>query len=98
MCIRDSLGIAPELLDRASFLGRTTDAENRLELVLDDGSIVRLAGQGAGRWPTTIAVMGDLYEVARRKAAPQPNLMPVEICATPRIAKIIAPAIAQGIQ
>jgi homoserine dehydrogenase len=62
-----SLSVAPQWVLRDSFLGQTTGVENRLEVVLKDDQVVRLAGQGAGRWPTTTAVMADVLEVARRR-------------------------------
>jgi homoserine dehydrogenase len=63
-----TLAVAPERVARESFLGRTTGAENRLEIVLESGQVVRLVGQGAGRWPTTTAVLGDVREIARRRS------------------------------
>jgi homoserine dehydrogenase len=51
------------------FLAATRGAENRLEIELVDGRIIRLRAQGAGRWPTTVSVMGDLHELARRHRA-----------------------------
>jgi homoserine dehydrogenase len=57
--------IKPEVLVRDSFLGQARGAENRLEIELITGKVIRLRGQGAGRWPTTISVLGDLHEVAR---------------------------------
>jgi homoserine dehydrogenase len=51
------------------FLAATRGAENRLEIELVDGQIIRLRAQGAGRWPTTVSVMGDLHELARRHRA-----------------------------
>jgi homoserine dehydrogenase len=62
-----SLSVAPEWVLRGSFLGRTKGAENRLEIVLTDGRVVRIAGQGAGRWPTTTAVMADVLDIVRRR-------------------------------
>ena len=62
-----ALSVSPERVPRGSFLGETTGAENRLEIVLEGGATVRLAGQGAGRWPTTTAVMGDVHEIVRRR-------------------------------
>jgi len=32
---------------------------------LETGEVIRLRAQGAGRWPTTASVMGDLHEVGR---------------------------------
>jgi homoserine dehydrogenase len=60
------LRVAPEMLVRGSFLAETAGAENRLEITLASGEVVRLAGQGAGRWPTTLAVLGDVYEIVRK--------------------------------
>lgn len=48
-----------------SFLGQARGAENRLEIELESGEVIQLRGQGAGRWPTTASIMGDLHEVAR---------------------------------
>ena len=58
--------VAPELTPPDSFLGQARGPENRLEIELVSGEVLRLRGQGAGRWPTTVSVMGDLHEVARR--------------------------------
>jgi homoserine dehydrogenase len=58
--------VAPESPPPDSFLGRARGAENRVEIELASGEIVQLRGQGAGRWPTTVAVLADLLEVARR--------------------------------
>ena len=63
-----TLSVGPEQMARTSFLGQTAGAENRLEIVLETGEIVRLAGQGAGRWPTTLAVLGDVQAIVRRRA------------------------------
>jgi homoserine dehydrogenase len=58
--------VAPERPPAESFLGQTRGPANRVEIELDTGELIRLQGQGAGRWPTTVSVMGDLHEVARR--------------------------------
>jgi len=60
--------IKPEVPVRDSFLGQARGAENRVEIELATGKIIRLRGQGAGRWPTTVSVLGDLHEVARSAA------------------------------
>jgi len=67
-----TLSVGPELVARTSFLGQTAGAENRLEIDLESGETVRLRGQGGGRWPTTLAVLGDVREIVRRcsRAAP----------------------------
>lgn len=61
-----SASVAPESPSPSSFLGQAQGPENRLEIELETGAVIRLRGQGAGRWPTTVSVMGDLHEVARR--------------------------------
>jgi homoserine dehydrogenase len=61
-----SASVAPESPPPHSFLGQARGPMNRLEIELEGGALIRLQGQGAGRWPTTVSVMGDLHEVARR--------------------------------
>jgi homoserine dehydrogenase len=36
-----------------------------IEIELEGGEVIHLRGQGAGRWPTAVSVLGDLHEVAR---------------------------------
>jgi homoserine dehydrogenase len=57
--------VAPESPPPESFLGLARGPENRLEIELETGEVIRLRAQGAGRWPTTVSVIGDLHEVAR---------------------------------
>lgn len=57
--------VAPEIPKAESFLGRARGAENRIEIELKSGKVIQLRGQGAGRWPTAVSVLGDLHEVAR---------------------------------
>jgi homoserine dehydrogenase len=70
--------VAPERPPPGSFLGQARGPENRLEIELASGEIIRLRAQGAGRWPTTVSILGDLHEIARRTeqqsepAVPQP--------------------------
>jgi homoserine dehydrogenase len=52
-----------------SFLAQARGAENRVEIELAGGRVVQLRGQGAGRWPTAVSVLGDLHEIARRRRA-----------------------------
>jgi len=42
-------------------------ADNALMIQLEDGNQIRIAARGAGRWPTTEAVMADLYDLAVEK-------------------------------
>ena len=57
--------VAPELPSESSYLGQAKGPENRIEIELEGGEVIRLRGQGAGRWPTAVSVLGDLHEVAR---------------------------------
>jgi homoserine dehydrogenase len=57
--------VAPEASPPWSFLGQARGPENRLEIELETGEVIRLRAQGAGRWPTTVSVMADLHEIAR---------------------------------
>jgi homoserine dehydrogenase len=57
--------VAPEASPPWSFLGQARGPENRLEIELETGEVIRLRAQGAGRWPTTVSVMGDLHGIAR---------------------------------
>jgi homoserine dehydrogenase len=57
--------VGPESPAPGSFLGQAKGPENRLEIELAGGEVIRLRAQGAGRWPTTVSVMGDLHEVVR---------------------------------
>ena len=55
-----------ELLPTDS-LASTAGIENRLLIETETGASFLVSGQGAGRWPTTEAVMADLFDI-RRKA------------------------------
>jgi homoserine dehydrogenase len=57
--------VAPDVPPPTSFFREAKGAENRIEIELKSGEVIRLNGQGAGRWPTAVSVMGDLHEVAR---------------------------------
>ena len=57
--------IAPEVLPAEDFLAGARAEGNRAEITLADGNCVRLAGKGAGRWPTTAAVLGDVWNLSR---------------------------------
>jgi homoserine dehydrogenase len=58
--------VTPEIPLAGSFLSEAKGPENRIEIELEEGEVIRLRGQGAGRWPTTVSVIGDLHEIARR--------------------------------
>lgn len=74
--------VAPEVPPPGSFLREARGAENRLEIELSNGRIIRLRGQGAGRRPTAVSVMGDLHEIARRFESAQTQLKIVNRIAT----------------
>jgi homoserine dehydrogenase len=57
--------VAPARLPRDGFLARARGEDNRVEIEFEDGALLRLAGKGAGRWPTTVSVCADLWDVAR---------------------------------
>jgi homoserine dehydrogenase len=56
-----------ERVARDSALGSLTQERNGLEIVHPDGRKLFVAGRGAGRWPTTEAVMADLFEARRQR-------------------------------
>lgn len=60
--------IAPEVLATGDFLAGARAEGNRAEITLADGGVVRLSGKGAGRWPTTAAVLGDVWNLTRAAA------------------------------
>ena len=61
--------IAPRSVDGSDFMAGACNEENRLEVRSADGLLARLAGKGAGRWPTTTGVFADLLDVARESRA-----------------------------
>jgi homoserine dehydrogenase len=72
--------VAPEFVGLDSFLGQARGADNCIEIELESGDVIKLSGQGAGRWPTAVSVVADLHEVARRAAAAKPPLPRKEGC------------------
>jgi homoserine dehydrogenase len=50
-----------------SLFGRLTCEWNALEIIDVSGKTHRVTGRGAGRWPTTEAVMADLFDVHRNR-------------------------------
>jgi len=47
--------------------GRISCEWNALEILSEDGASHVVTGRGAGRWPTTEAVMADLFDVHRKR-------------------------------
>jgi homoserine dehydrogenase len=57
--------LAPRSVPAGSLFGRTRDEQNCFVLQPQVGAPIVLRGKGAGRWPTTESVLGDLLELAR---------------------------------
>jgi homoserine dehydrogenase len=78
-CARATWGLearlAPRRVPCSSLLGRTRGVENCFAIRTHDGETLVLRGKGAGRWPTTEAVLGDLLELSRLR---QSSAAPVE--------------------
>jgi Homoserine dehydrogenase/Amino acid kinase family len=79
----DTLDASVALEDLAAddFLAGACGAENRIEIELDDGRILRLNGRGAGRWPTATSVLGDVAEVWHEHCRQHRNLVTEISCA-----------------
>jgi homoserine dehydrogenase len=56
-------------LPESDFLAGARGEENRVEIVAGNGQTVRLAGKGAGRWPTALSILGDVHEYLRDREA-----------------------------
>jgi homoserine dehydrogenase len=61
--------VSPIALPSDHPLAQVRGAENRLLVELEVGECLVVSGQGAGRWPTTEAVMADLFEIRRNRIA-----------------------------
>lgn len=66
-CERTAAGlrasVQPLELPASHPLAQTTGAGNALRIETDDGEVVDVAARGAGRWPTSEAVLADLYDL-----------------------------------
>ncbi len=66
-CTRTSDGfeatVRPTVLPSAHPFAQTTGADNCLVFENEDGGCRLVKGRGAGRWPTTEAVMADVFDV-----------------------------------
>lgn len=54
-----------EAVDAGSPLAGLGAADNLVQIHNADGSVVAVRGKGAGRWPTSESVLGDLLELSR---------------------------------
>jgi len=57
--------VEPRRLPLRHPLGQCRDEENRVLIEARRGSSTLLTGKGAGRWPTSESVLGDLLELSR---------------------------------
>ena len=51
-----------------AFIAGADGEEARAVFTFDDGDVYRIRGKGAGRWPTTEAVMADLFDISAARA------------------------------
>jgi homoserine dehydrogenase len=65
---RITASVAPVELPFKNPLAQVTGAENRLIVQPELGEPIVVSGSGAGRWPTTEAVIADLFEIRRRQS------------------------------
>lgn len=66
---RMSAGIQFERVPAGSLCAALEGEWNAITLTLMNGDVLTARGRGAGRWPTTESVMGDVYDALRAKAA-----------------------------
>ncbi len=64
-----ALSVAPEVLPQAHPLARLANEENGIVFRTATGATLRATGKGAGRWPTTEAVVADVEDLFRRRVA-----------------------------
>lgn len=60
--------VRPVELLEGDFLAGARGVENRVVIYLRNGQTIRLAGKGAGRVPTSLAVLADLLDLSRALA------------------------------
>lgn len=59
--------LAPRVVEAGDRLASVRDEANLLAIDTVDGQRIVLTGKGAGRWPTTESVLGDLFELGRTR-------------------------------
>jgi homoserine dehydrogenase len=77
---RVHLEVKPRLVDAAHPFAQIRNEENCLLIDTGHSDLQHVwTGRGAGRWPTTAAVMADLFDLSReRRAARKPSLLAPE--------------------
>jgi homoserine dehydrogenase len=75
--------VKPTLLPHNHPLARATGVDNRLLIKLQSGASFTVSGKGAGRWPTTEAVIADLLDIRRETQllAESEAIAEEEVCA-----------------
>jgi len=68
-CRRDAATVSPVELPLDHPLAHVTGVENRLLIKFQNGTCWTISGHGAGRWPTTEAVLADLFDLRRQANA-----------------------------
>ena len=76
---RIKASVKPVDLPMSHPLAQVRDADNRLLIEQESGEQLVTSGRGAGRWPTTEAVMADLFDIRSSHAAKQ--VAELEACA-----------------
>jgi len=71
--------VTPVELPLNHALAQVNGAENRLLVQPEVGEAIVVSGTGAGRWPTTEAVMADLFDIRRQQSVAE--LEALEACA-----------------
>lgn len=72
-----SCEVVPVELEEDHPLARVRGVENLLCIERADGTVLRVPGVGAGRWPTTQSVLADLWDV--RRGVPEPGVADVAV-------------------
>ncbi|HEU0253613.1 MAG TPA: hypothetical protein VFR12_11320, partial [Pyrinomonadaceae bacterium] len=60
-------------------LAQPRGVENRLIVEIENGNRLIVSGKGAGCWPTTEAVMADLFDLRRSQSAAQRSDLEVRV-------------------
>jgi homoserine dehydrogenase len=82
--VRDELtaSVKPTVLPHNHPLATCTEVDNCLVITLESGTSLTITGKGAGRWPTTEAVMADLLDIRReRQLHAESDGVEEEVCA-----------------
>jgi homoserine dehydrogenase len=66
--------VRPQVLETSDYLAGARREENRVEITTASGATHCLAGKGAGRWPTALAVMGDVQDALAARAVNAPAI------------------------